>query len=148
MANDYLASIRNAAASVAKYIEDAASMEVVTKYVEIGDSASSDFNQAKPVARTIVKLDADSETIFPMRKNKDGVLEVDLGLFDLHQAKNKPKPTLPIIVSGRNSTNGRSIHGRLKMRSQDPQYLPPAGVSHSPALSSVRISLPAARRTE
>jgi hypothetical protein len=85
MANDYLASIRNAAASVAKYIEDAASMEVVTKYVEIGDSASSDFEQAMPVARTIVKLDADSETIFPMRKNKDGVLEVDLGLFELHQ---------------------------------------------------------------
>lgn len=37
------------------------------------------------MARTIVKLDSGSETIFPMRKNKEGVLEVDLGLFEIHQ---------------------------------------------------------------
>ena len=85
MANDFTSSLRNAAASVAKYVEDAAEMEVVTKYVEISDDAASDFETAKPVARTIVKLDSDSETIFPMRAGPDDVLEVDLTLFELHQ---------------------------------------------------------------
>jgi hypothetical protein len=85
MATDFTSSLRNAAASVAKYVEDAATMEVVTKYVEINDDETSDFEQAKPVARTIVKLDADSETIFPMRAGQDEALEVDLSLFELHQ---------------------------------------------------------------
>ena len=85
MANDFTTSLRNAAASVAKYVDDAATMEVVTKYVEISSDLSSDFEQAKPVARTIIKLDADSETIFPMREGQGSALEVDMTLFDLHQ---------------------------------------------------------------
>ena len=85
MANDFTTSLRNAAASVAKYVDDAATMEVVTKYVEIASDLSSDFEQAKPVARTIIKLDADSETIFPMREGQGSALEVDMTLFDLHQ---------------------------------------------------------------
>ena len=85
MATDFTSSLRNAAASVAKYVEDAAEMEVVTKYVEVDTDADSDFETAKPVARTIVKLDADSETVFPMRTGQGGVLEVDLSLFELHQ---------------------------------------------------------------
>ena len=80
MANDFTSSLRNAAASVAKYVDDAATMEVVTKYVEIGDDSASDFEAAKPVARTIIKLDSDSETIFPMRAGQDDVLEVDMSL--------------------------------------------------------------------
>lgn len=85
MATDFTSSLRNAAASVAKYVEDAAEMEVVTKYIEVGPDAASDFETAKPVARTIIKLDSDSETVFPMRAGQGGVLEVDQTLFDLHQ---------------------------------------------------------------
>jgi hypothetical protein len=85
MPNDFTTSLRNAAASVAKYVEDAAEMEVVTKYVEIGSDSDSDFESAKPVARTIIKLDSDSEVVFPMRAGQGGALEVDLTLFELHQ---------------------------------------------------------------
>ena len=85
MANDLTASLRNAAASVARYVDDAATLEVVTKYVEIGDDSASDFDAAKPVSRTIIKLDSDSETIFPMSAGQGGALEVDMTLFELHQ---------------------------------------------------------------
>jgi hypothetical protein len=85
MAIDFTASLRNAAASVAKYVDDAATMEVVTKYVEIGDDSTLDFDAARPVARTIIKLDSDSETIFPMRAGQGDTLEVDMTLFELHQ---------------------------------------------------------------
>jgi hypothetical protein len=85
MANDFTTSLRNAAANVAKYVEDAAELEVVTKFVEVGGDAASDFESAKPVARTIIKLDSDSEIIFPMRAGAGGALEVDMTLFELHQ---------------------------------------------------------------
>jgi hypothetical protein len=85
MATDYITSLKNAAASVAKYVEDAASMEVITKYVEIGSDVTIDFAQARPVSRTVVKLDADSETVIPMRQGQGGVLEVDTALYDIHQ---------------------------------------------------------------
>jgi hypothetical protein len=85
MAIDFTASLRNAAASVAKYVDDAATMEVVTKYVKVGDDSATDFDAAKPVARTIIKLDSDSETIFPMRAGQGDTLEVDMTLFELHQ---------------------------------------------------------------
>jgi hypothetical protein len=86
MATDYTTSLKNAAASVAKYIDDAATMEVITKFVEIDSSAAPDFDSARPVARTIIKLDADSETVIPMRKGASGALEVDSALFEIHQA--------------------------------------------------------------
>ena len=85
MANDFTSSLRNAAASVARYVDDAATMEVVTKYVKISGDSASDFESAKPVARTIIKLDSDSETIFPMREGQGSALEVDMTLFELHQ---------------------------------------------------------------
>jgi hypothetical protein len=81
-----MTSLKNAAASVAKYIDDAATMEVVTKFVEIDSNAAPNFDSAKPVARTVIKLDADSETAIPMRKGASGVLEVDNALFEIHQA--------------------------------------------------------------
>lgn len=86
MATDFATSLKNAAAAVAKYVEDAAEMEVVTKYVEIGADLSPDFDaQAKVVARSKIKLDADSETIIPMRKGASGAPEVDTSLFEIHQ---------------------------------------------------------------
>jgi hypothetical protein len=85
MATDYLTSLKNVAATVAKYVQDVATMEVITKYVEIGSEATVDFSQARPVASTVVKLDADSETVIPLRMGQGGVLEVDTALYDIHQ---------------------------------------------------------------
>jgi hypothetical protein len=85
MAIDYMTSLKNVAASVAKYVEDVATMEVITKYVEIGTDKTVDFTQARPVASTTVKLDADSETVVPLRVGQGGVLEVDSELYELHQ---------------------------------------------------------------
>jgi len=58
---------------------------VETKYVEVGKDGSVDFNQARPVARTIIKLDGDSESVVPVRRNEAGAPEVDSALFELHQ---------------------------------------------------------------
>lgn len=85
MPNEYEIALRNAASSVAKYVQDAASMKVETKYVEIGEGGDIDFSSAKPVASTEIKLDGDSEAVLPMRTNEAGTLEVDITLFELHQ---------------------------------------------------------------
>jgi len=85
MPTEFDTAMKNAATSVAKYIEDAAIMQVETRYVEIGPGGAPDFESSSPVARTIVRLDGDSETILPVRKNQSGALEVDAALFELHQ---------------------------------------------------------------
>jgi len=85
MATELENSIKNAAAKVSEYVADVATMVVETKYVEIGAGGGVDFDQAKPAARTLIKLDGDSETIVPMRAAETGESEVDTVLFDLHE---------------------------------------------------------------
>jgi hypothetical protein len=60
-------------------------MVVETKYIEIGGNGGSAAGQASTAARTVIKLDGDSESTIPMRKNEAGILEVDSDLFNLHQ---------------------------------------------------------------
>lgn len=60
-------------------------MMVETRYVEIGGDDTPEFKTARPVARTIIRLDGDSETVVPMREGSGGALEVDTTLFELHQ---------------------------------------------------------------
>lgn len=87
MAYDLETAVKNAATTIARYVDDVATLTVVTKYVEIGDEDTTGFDAANPVARTTIKMliDGDSETIIPMRKSKtDGELEVDELLFDIH----------------------------------------------------------------
>jgi hypothetical protein len=74
-------ALKSAADKIAKYIDDAASMTVETKYVEIGGSSDT----PKLLARTIVKLDGDSETILPMKPGPDGSLVVDTVVNEMHQ---------------------------------------------------------------
>jgi hypothetical protein len=74
-------ALKSAADKIAKYVEDAASMTVETRYVEVG--AVSD--ESKMLARTIVKLDGDSETILPMKPGPDGSLVVDTVVNEMHQ---------------------------------------------------------------
>ena len=85
MANELETAIKNAATAVAQYVKDASEMAVETRYVDISGEGTKDFDQARPVARTVVRLDGDSETVVPVRSNEAGVLEVDEGLFELHR---------------------------------------------------------------
>jgi len=56
-------------------------MTVETRYVEVGGEP----DQSKLAARTTVRLDGDSETILPMKKNADGTLVVDTMVNEMHQ---------------------------------------------------------------
>jgi precorrin-4 methylase len=86
MANELETSLKNAAARVAQYIEDVASMTVETRYIQVETEAGvADFSQARPAARTEIKLDSDSETIIPMRQSKEGKLEIDNEILEIHQ---------------------------------------------------------------
>jgi hypothetical protein len=85
MANEIENALKNAVTRVVKYVDDAASMQVETKYVLVGKDGSVSFDQAKPIAQTIVKLDGDSQSIIPMRLNEAGGLEVDAALFEVHR---------------------------------------------------------------
>lgn len=85
MANEMETALKNIATSVAQYVKDASIMTVETRYVDVGEGGSPDFDKARPVARTTVKLDGDSETVLPMRKNEAGIDVVDSDLFELHQ---------------------------------------------------------------
>jgi len=84
MAIDLETSIRNAAEKIAAYVEDIATMTVETKYVKIDEKGQFDFNQAIPVARTVVKLDGDSEAVVPLRTSDTGAIVIDTDLMDLH----------------------------------------------------------------
>jgi len=85
MATELENSIRSAAEKVAGYVEDVATMTVTTQYVQVGADGDVDFDQAKPAARTIIKLDGDCGAVVPMRAAEAGRLEMDATLFDLHQ---------------------------------------------------------------
>ena len=74
-------ALKTAADTIAKYVENAATMTVETRYVEVG--AASD--NSKLLARTVVKLDGDSETILPMKPGPDGLLVVDTVVHEMHQ---------------------------------------------------------------
>ncbi|MGD9092397.1 MAG: hypothetical protein PVF74_06095 [Anaerolineales bacterium] len=85
MANEFENALKTIATSVAKYVDDAATMMVETRYVEIGTDENPNFDGASSVAQTIIRLDGDSETVVPMRQGTGGALEVDTSLFELHQ---------------------------------------------------------------
>lgn len=85
MAIDLETSISNAAEKVVGYIGDISTMTVETKYVKLGASGDVDFSTAKPVARTIVKIDGDCEAVLPVHVSDAGVLTLDNDLLDLHQ---------------------------------------------------------------
>ena len=85
MADELENAIKQAANTIVTYVKDAASLTVQTKFVTIAaDGGPTDFDSAKPVARTIIKLDGDCEAIIPMQASETG-LTVDRGLFDLHE---------------------------------------------------------------
>jgi len=85
MASEWETALKNAAAKVAQYVNDVATLTVETRLVEISASGGVNFDQAAPAARTVIKLDGDSQAVVPMRKNAAGALEMDTVLFEVHQ---------------------------------------------------------------
>jgi len=81
MASEIREAIRTSAARIAKYVEDVAEMAVETRYVEMGAASLDD---SKLAARTVVKLDGDSQTVVPMQKG-EAKLEVDMSVLEVHQ---------------------------------------------------------------
>lgn len=74
-------ALKDAADAIAKYVQDAATMTVETRYVEMG----GDVDKAQLAARTTVKLDGDSESILPMKKTAEGEMVVDTVVYEMHQ---------------------------------------------------------------
>lgn len=86
MATEVENALKDAVKSVAKYVDDAATMTVETWFVEVAmDGGQADFAQAKPAAKTVVRLDGDSQTTVPLQKNEAGILDVDTDLYQIHQ---------------------------------------------------------------
>lgn len=85
MASNLDDSIREAAAQVRKYVEDAAVMQVRTFYVLTGAGALAELDQERPGAFTEVKLDGDCRVVVPMRKGRDDSMELDEALFTIHE---------------------------------------------------------------
>jgi hypothetical protein len=85
MASNLDDSIREAAAQVRKYVEDAAVMQVRTFYVLTGAEELSKLDAERPGAFTEVKLDGDSKVVVPMRKGRDDTMELDEALFSIHE---------------------------------------------------------------
>ncbi len=85
MPSELETALKNTATSIAKYVQDASELQVETRYVDVSSDGTPDFDQARPVARTVIRLDGDSESVVPMRKGTGGALEVDATLFEVHQ---------------------------------------------------------------
>jgi hypothetical protein len=87
MAGELESTLRSVATKIAEYVEDAATMTVITQFVSVGAAGEIDFTTAKPVAKTVVRLDGDTEIILPMREAEagSGRQEIDATLMDLHE---------------------------------------------------------------
>ena len=82
--SDLTVALKKAAEELAKQISDASELRVETKWVMASDSGDVDWSTARPVARTIVQLDGDSELIIPMTKEGDALV-IRRDLLVLHE---------------------------------------------------------------
>lgn len=84
MADDLETSLKNVASQVAGYVKDVATLTVETRVVRVDAETATDFSQARPAVRTVIKLDGDSEAVLPLQAGEAGLV-VDKALFELHQ---------------------------------------------------------------
>jgi hypothetical protein len=84
MASDFGTTMRGVAEKIAHYVDGAATLTVETRFVEVGLDKGAKFEEAKPAARTEIKLDGDNSSVLPMMKNENGALEVDETVYELH----------------------------------------------------------------
>lgn len=84
MANEVERSIKSAAKKIALYVDNIATLTVVTNYVNVTDAGVEAFDQAQPGMRTIIRLDGDCETVLPIEQNPDG-LAINSEIFEVHE---------------------------------------------------------------
>lgn len=61
-------------------------MTVQTEFTRIDSGEAVNFDQAKPVALTVIKLDGDSRTVIPMRQAAaEDRVEIDAELLEVHR---------------------------------------------------------------
>jgi hypothetical protein len=82
MANDVENALKAVAIKIAGYVDNVATLSVETKYVQVSTAAGG---APQTAAKTVIKLDGDSETIVPLQAAAAGQLSVDTELFDIHQ---------------------------------------------------------------
>jgi hypothetical protein len=86
MANELNNALKTTAEKIAKYVDNVATMTVETRFVDVdGPEKTFSFDQAKPAARTEIRLDGDCSAVVPVRHNEAGMTVVDADLFDMHQ---------------------------------------------------------------
>jgi hypothetical protein len=97
MAGGLESTIRNAAAKITKYVEDAGELRVETRYSLIAPGASAtlniepnaevDYKSYNLVALTVTKMDGDCQAVIPVRETEpnSGRLEPDAALLELHE---------------------------------------------------------------
>ena len=81
---DLATALKRAGEELARQISDASELQVETKWVMADENGDVDWKAAKPVARTTIMLDGDSELIIPMPKEGD-TLVVRRDLLALHE---------------------------------------------------------------
>jgi hypothetical protein len=84
MADEMENALKSIATQITNYVKDAATLSVETKFVTVEADGAANFDQARPAARTIIKLDGDSEAVVPVQKGETGLV-VDRALFELHE---------------------------------------------------------------
>ena len=77
-------NIRAAAEKLAKALADASDLTVETKYVELDPQNPEKIDRPFLVAKTVIQLDGDQETIIPLRRGETGGLSLDDALLDVH----------------------------------------------------------------
>ncbi len=87
MPNEVENALISAAQKIVQYVEDAATLQVQTGYVQIGANTGGDmqFDTARGVASTEYHIDGDCKAIIPVRDAGNGNLEIDNALLELHQ---------------------------------------------------------------
>jgi hypothetical protein len=86
MAGELENTLRNVAEKVAGYVANAATLTVETRYTTLAPGGGAGGDQTHLLARTVLRLDGDSEIVVPMREEDGGRPEIDAGVLDLHRA--------------------------------------------------------------
>lgn len=84
MASDLENTVRSAAQKLASALENASQIVVETKWVEVGGDGALDWEDARPVSKTVIELDGDTTLTIPMTRTDSGALQQDADLLELH----------------------------------------------------------------
>jgi len=84
MATELENSVRNAAQKLATALENASELVVETQWVEVGDDGALDWEDARPLSKTVVTLGGDTTLTIPMTRSESGALQRDADLLELH----------------------------------------------------------------